>query len=135
METNESLVRKWLAAGDRGDLHELEHCLHPEVIVHAPFGLSADGLKEEEEVWKRAKAAVADLHHEVLEVVSGATTAAARVVVRGTLDGEFAGFTGKGVPFEADMAVFVHVYDGHIAGAWQVVDTGALERQLGPREG
>ena len=35
MNSNEELLRAWLAAGDRGDVDAFDRYLHPEVVVHA----------------------------------------------------------------------------------------------------
>jgi len=35
-----TVVFRWLAAGDAGDLDAFDELLHPDAIVHAPLGLS-----------------------------------------------------------------------------------------------
>lgn len=57
--------------------------------------------------------------------------AAARVVVTGTLIGEFAGISADGKSFVIDQVIFTHVKDGLIVEAWEIADTGSLLRQLG----
>ena len=57
--------------------------------------------------------------------------AAARVVVTGTLIGEFAGISAAGKSFMIDQVIFAHVEDGLIVEAWEIADTGSLLRQLG----
>jgi len=38
-----SIVERWFEAGDSGDLGRFEEVLAPDVVVHAPMGLSSRG--------------------------------------------------------------------------------------------
>ena len=127
---HEELLCAWLAAGDRGDVDEFDRYLHPNVVVHAPLGLSTTGVEAEKSVWADAKRAIPDISHAVQETLASDSTAMARVVVSGTLRGEFAGISAIGQSFEVDQAVVVHFRDGLIVEAWEIVDTGSLLRQL-----
>ena len=129
-EQNERLLRAWLAAGDRGDVDEFDHYLHPEVVVHAPLGLSTRGIEAEKAVWADAKQAMPDIRHDVQETIGSPSRAVARVVVTGTLDGDFAGISAAGKTFEIDQVVFAHLRDGLIVEAWEIVDSASLLRQL-----
>ena len=51
----EDMLCAWLAAGDRGDVDEFDRYLHPEVVVHAPLGLSTTGAEAEKAVWADGK--------------------------------------------------------------------------------
>jgi hypothetical protein len=42
-----SLLEKWLEAGDAGDVEAFDEYLHADVIVHAPLGLSTQGIARE----------------------------------------------------------------------------------------
>jgi steroid delta-isomerase-like uncharacterized protein len=131
MHSNEALLGDWLAAGDRGDVDEFDRYLHPDVIVHAPLGLSTQGVEAEKAVWANAKAAMPDICHDIQETITLESRAAARVVVTATLVGEFAGISAAGKSFMIDQVVFAHVEDGLIVEAWEIADTGSLLRQLG----
>ena len=130
MERHEELVRGWLAAGDDGDVDAFDRFLDPLVTVHAPLGLSATGIEAEKETWRKAKMAMPDLHHEIVETLCVGNTVAARAVVTGTLRGQFAGLVADGVPFEMAQAVFAHVQDDRIIEAWEIADTGGLIQRL-----
>jgi SnoaL-like protein len=67
---NEQLLFAWLAAGDRGDVEEFDRYLHPEVVVHAPLGLSTTGIEAEKAVWADAKRAMPEIRHEVQETMA-----------------------------------------------------------------
>jgi steroid delta-isomerase-like uncharacterized protein len=131
MEPSESVVARWLAAGDSGDVEAFADLLHDDVVVHAPRGLSSEGLDAEKQVWRDAVAAMPDLRHEVQEVVTDGNVEMARVVVTGTLVHDFAGVAGAGRSFRMDQAVICHLEDGKVAEAWEIADVGSLEDQVG----
>ena len=126
-----TLVERWLRAGDAGDLDAFDALLDPDVVVHAPMGLSSSGIAAEKAVWQDALTAMPDLRHEVQAVATSGTTVAVRTVVSGTLIGELAGIRGHGQRFRVDQAVFARVSGERIVEAWEIVDTAVLLRQLG----
>jgi len=69
VEDHSSVVARWLAAGDSGDVEAFDDLLHGDVVVHAPRGLSTEHLEAEKQVWRDAVAAMPDLRHEVQEVL------------------------------------------------------------------
>lgn len=131
MHSNEELLCAWLAAGDRGDVDEFDRYLHPEVVVHAPLGLSTTGVEAEKAVWADGKRAMPDIRHEVQETLGSESRAVARVVVTGTLKEAFAGIPATGRGFEIDQVVYAHFRDGLIVEAWEIADIGSMLRQLG----
>lgn len=127
----DSILERWFAAGDAGDLDAFDRYLHPDVVVHAPLGLSTEGPEAEKAVWRDALDAMSDLRHDIQEVISEGSTIAGRAVVTGTLRGDFAGIKANGKSFRIDQGLFAHVRDGKIIEAWEIVDTASLLRQLG----
>ena len=123
-----TLLERWLAAADAGDLDAFDRYLHADVVVHAPLGLSSTGIDEERAVWRVALEAIPDLRHEVQEVVTEGAATAARVVVTGTLVRAFAGVAPTGRPFRLDQVVFAHVRDGRAEEVWEIADVGVLLR-------
>ncbi|RNL75454.1 ester cyclase [Nocardioides marmorisolisilvae] len=124
----ESLIVRWLRAGDAGDVDAFDALLHDDVVVHAPRGLSTSSLEAEKQVWREAVAAMPDLRHEVQEVVRDGDVEMARVVVSGTLHQEFGGVAANGVPFRMDQAVICHLEDGKVREAWEIADVGAIDQ-------
>jgi steroid delta-isomerase-like uncharacterized protein len=124
-------LEDWFAAGDAGDFEAFTEFLHPDVVVHAPMGLSTTGIPAEQQVWRDALAAMPNIRHDLREVITAGDTIAARAVVTGTLERDFAGVKATGQSFEIDQALFAHVRDGKIVEAWEIVDTASLLRQLG----
>jgi predicted ester cyclase len=129
--SSSSLIAALFAAGDAGDLDAFGQYLHDDVIVHAPAGLSTVGLESERESWRKAKAAMPDIHHEFVDLFSSSTAEAGRSVVTGTMRGTYGGLSSAGRHFKIDQAVFAHIKDGKIAELWEIVDTTVLREQLG----
>ena len=122
-----TIVVRWLAAGDAGDLDAFDELLDPDVVVHAPRGLSTAGVAAEKAVWRDALAAIPDLRHEVREVLVDGDVEMARVVVTGTMRGDFGGIAATGKRFRIDQAVVVHLRGGRVVEAWEIADVGAVE--------
>lgn len=127
----ESLLEKWFAAGDAGDFDSFDDFLHPDVVVHAPMGLSTQGPEAEKKVWRDALRAMPDIRHEIQEVIGDGFMIAARAIVSGTLKGDFAGISANHRSFKVDQGLFAHAREGRIVEAWEIVDTASLLRQLG----
>ncbi len=127
---HETVVFRWLAAGDAGDLDAFDGLLHPDAVIHAPAGLSTTTAEQEKAVWRDALAAMPDLRHEVQEVVVEGDVEMARVVVTATLKEDFAGVTGTGRRFRIDQAVITHLRDGRVIEAWEIADVAALRDQV-----
>jgi ketosteroid isomerase-like protein len=130
MDLRQTVVFRWLAAGDAGDVDAFDDLLHPDVVVHAPAGLSTSSSEQEKAVWRDGNAAIAGLSHEVQEVVVDGDVEMARVVVSGALTSGFAGVEGRGGPFRIDQAVIVHLREGKVAEAWEIADMASLIAQV-----
>jgi predicted ester cyclase len=130
VEMRETIIYRWLAAGDAGDLDLFDDLLLPDAVIHAPRGLSTTSRDAEKTVWQDALAAMPDLRHDVQEVLAGRDLEMARVVVTGTMSAPFAGVQGSGRPFRMDQAVIAHMRDGRIEEAWEIADVAALDQQM-----
>jgi steroid delta-isomerase-like uncharacterized protein len=127
----ETVVFRWLAAGDSGDLDAFDDLLHLDAVVHAPAGLSTASAEAEKQVWREALAAMPDLRHDVQEVLVDGNVEMARVIVTGTLRETFGGVAGSGRSFRIDQAVITHLRDGKVVEAWEIADIAALRQQVG----
>jgi ketosteroid isomerase-like protein len=130
VDPSRTVVFRWLAAGDAGDDDAFDALLHPDVVVHAPAGLSTTSRDQEKAVWAQARAALGRLRHDVQEVVVDGDVEMARVVVTGTMAADFGGVEGNGRPFRIDQAVITHLRDGKVAEAWEIADIAALMTQV-----
>jgi predicted ester cyclase len=126
-----SLIAALFAAGDAGDFEAFDQYLHDDVVVHAPAGLSTVGLESERESWRKARAAMPDIRHEFVDLLSSSTREAGRSIVTGTMRGTYGGLSSEGRSFRIEQAVFAHVRDGRISELWEIVDTAVLREQLG----
>jgi predicted ester cyclase len=129
-DLSETVVFRWLAAGDRGEIDAFDDLLHPDVVVHAPAGLSTESAEAEKQVWREALAAMPELRHDVQEVVVDGDVEMARVIVSGTMQGDFGGIEGTGRSFRMDQAVITHLRDGKVEEAWEIADVAALRQQV-----
>lgn len=96
MDPRDTVVWRWLAAGDAGDFDAFDDLRHPDAVIHAPLGLSTTSADAEKAVWRDALAAIPGLRHDVQEVVVDGEVEMARVVVTGTMAAGFAGVEGSG---------------------------------------
>ncbi len=130
VDRRQTVVFRWLAAGDAGDLDAFDDLLHPDVVIHAPLGLSTTSAEDEKAVWRDALGAMPDLRHHVEEVVVDGEVEMARVVVTGTLTTSFAGVEGTGRSFRIDQAVITHLRHGKVVEAWEIADIAAVQAQV-----
>jgi ketosteroid isomerase-like protein len=130
MDPRETVIFRWLASGDAGDVDAFDELLHPDAVVHAPAGLTTKSRSDEKAVWRDAVAAMPDLRHDVQEVVANGAVEMARVVVTGTMARDFGGVEGSGRSFRIDQAVIAHLRDGKISEAWEIADIAALRSQV-----
>jgi len=126
MKPEDTVVWRWLAAGDAGDFDAFDELLHPDAVIHAPGGLSSTSREDEKVVWRDALAALPGLCHAVQEVVVDGDVEMARVVVTGTIVRDFGGVAGTGASFSIDQAVIVHLRDGKVAEGWEIADLAAV---------
>ena len=129
-DSRQTVVFRWLAAGDAGDFDAFDDLFHPDAVVHAPLGLSTSSVEEEKSVWADGVAAMPGIRHDVQEVVVEGDVEMARVVVSGTMASGFGGLSGTGHGFRIDQAVIVHLRDGKIVEAWEIADVTALQSQI-----
>jgi predicted ester cyclase len=128
-DRRETVVSRWLAAGDRGDLDAFDDLLHPGAVIHAPAGLSTHSAEGEKQVWRDALSAMPDLRHDVQEVVVDGDVEMARVIVTGTISAAF-GVAGSGRSFRIDQAVITHLREGKVVEAWEIADMAAVRQQV-----
>ncbi len=131
VDPRQSVVFRWLAAGDAGDFDAFDELFHPDALVHAPLGLSTTSVEQEKAVWRDALAAMPNIRHDIQEVLAEGDVEMARVVVTGTMGASFADIGESGRSFRIDQAVIAHLRDGKVIEAWEIVDSAALREQVG----
>ncbi|MEZ5226673.1 MAG: ester cyclase [Acidimicrobiales bacterium] len=131
MNTAETLIEAYVAAGDAADFDAFEHLFSADVVTHTPGDATVHGIAGQIEAWQAAHRGLDRLSHAVMAVVGSDVEAAARLRVSGVHTGNFLGVEPTGNQIEVDQALFIRVADGKIAEIWEVVDTSAGLRQLG----
>ena len=53
-DPQQTVVGRWLEAGDAGDFDAFDELMHADAVVHAPAGLSTTSADEEKTVWQEA---------------------------------------------------------------------------------
>lgn len=127
----ESILRSYLAAGDRGDYSGLARWLDEGVVTHSPGGTTTHGIAAQTAAWASAHAGLGNLRHDVQELVVGEGSVAARVLVTGVHRGDFLGVPATGRAICVDQALFARIESGRILQLWEVVDTARGLQQIG----
>jgi steroid delta-isomerase-like uncharacterized protein len=78
----------------------------------------------------KIRAAIPDLHNEIVELVVSDGRAAARLVYTGHHHGVLLGRRGHGASIRYEGAAFFRSGSGQLAAAWVLGDVDALRRQL-----
>lgn len=118
-----------VATGQNLDL--IDDLFAEDFVEHGPFGRETRGLAENREAFEAFLSAFPDIEATVENIVAEGDTAAMRVTLRGTHEGEFMGLEPTGESFEAQNMVFTRVADGKIAERWLQPDMLGMLQQLG----
>jgi steroid delta-isomerase-like uncharacterized protein len=117
---------------NQGRIDLVEELLHPEYINHSPgfpgLPLGRAGVKV---VVVTLRDAFPDLRYTIEDLVVGDDTVAARVRLRGTHRGEFAGIAPTGRSVEVQQMTFERFRDGRIVAHHRLTDELSWMRQIG----
>jgi predicted ester cyclase len=128
IEDSKSLYRhyvKVLAHPDR-----LDEVIAPDFVAHdlppgSPQGI--DGIR----AYRRAvMAAFPDQTAEIQDLIAERDRVSARLVLRCTHTGEFAGMKATGRKLEAEVYEIVRIENGKVAERWCLLDRASLMQQL-----
>jgi len=103
----------------------------PEAVEHTAFGRTVRGAEAIRDMLEGYTDAFPDFEARVEDIVASGDTAAMRVTLSGTHDGEFMGFAPTGNHVEVANMAFTRVEDGRIAERWTIPDTYGMLEQLG----
>jgi len=113
------------------NLDLIDEIFAEDFVEHGPFGQENLGIAEARASLSGYLDAFPDFEATVEDIVAEGDTAAMRVTLRGTHEGEFMGIAPTGNTFEVQNMVFTRVADGKIVERWLVPDTAAMLQQLG----
>jgi steroid delta-isomerase-like uncharacterized protein len=127
--TNEDVIRRMLAAGDKGDWSVVERIWSPDIVVH--FGATDLARPEALALLRSAYAAFPDMRHDVHDLIAIDDRVVLRGKITATHRGEFQGIPATGKEVTIGQIVIFRVADGRIVEYWEQADFLGLMQQLG----
>jgi ubiquinone biosynthesis protein len=128
-EANKALFRSFLDACNAGDSQAVWRLWAPNTVHHesaldcAPSDVYA--------LMSSFMYAFPDLRFEIEQLIADGDIVAARLVARGTQQGEFMGLPPSGQPVDVTIMAQVRIIDGRMVEHWNVIDEVHLMEQLG----
>jgi predicted ester cyclase len=117
----------------QGNLSVVDEICAPEYRLHAtlsgPEAIDRERLKELVASWRFS---FPDGEITVEDIVAEGDLVAARMLERGTHQGEFRGIPPTGRPVAYGSMTFLRVVDGRITDHWGLLDMPSLLEQIGP---
>ncbi len=139
-EENKAIVRRFLEAGDKGDLETLDELMAPDFVDHSLLpgqGSDHEGYKQAVTAYHTA---LSDLHLIIHDQVAEGDEVVTRWTARGTHQGEFFGVAPTGNHIEMS-GIQIDRFDesGKMVEEWPEYDLLGAMRQMGavsePRQG
>ena len=132
IKENEAIARRFEEAANTGNTADAADYIAPGFRQHGPgtpeTGTGPQGFKD---LINAYRTAFPDLHLTIDDMVVGEDKVAVRYRGRGTHRGEFEGIAPTGRQFETTGVDIVHIANGKITEAWQVVDSLAFWQGIG----
>ena len=131
VEENKAMVRRIIEeAVNKGNLAVIDEIMAPNYVYHFP-GMEIIGPDGFRQFATMMRTAFPDLNVTIDEIIGEGNLVAARLILRGTLKGEFMGMAPTGRKMEFPEAVFVLFEGGKEVEAWPYADTQSMFQQLG----
>jgi steroid delta-isomerase-like uncharacterized protein len=127
-ESNKEVVRRYVAAFNRGDTDALRDLFTPDAVIHGVLGSA--GLGEALPIWRELHAAFG-IALTVEEMVAEGDRVAVRYTERGTFAGPFRGKQPTGKSYELVAMEWFEFRGGRIHRRWGARDSAAQARQVG----
>lgn len=127
-----AVVRRWAALWSTENLASADRVFVRDVHDHRahPFH-DITGIEGEKQFIARVRAAFPDLRVDIEETVAEGEHVAARVMHRGTHQGDFLGIAPTGRPVTYEGTVIFRIVDDRITERWGTVDLFGILSQLG----
>ncbi len=131
-ERNRSAVRDLFErVWNNSQFERLSELWAPEVIVHFRGHPQGQTRSDVRQMITRYRAAFADLHYTVEDIVAESDRVAVRLTFRGTQRGEFFHVAPTGKQVTVSETMFFRLADGRIIEAWEEYDEYGMRQQLG----
>jgi predicted ester cyclase len=127
-ESNKEVVRRYVAAFNRGDEDALRGLFTPDALIYGVLG--AGGVEDAVPVWRELHAAFG-IALTVGEMIAEGDQVAVRYTERGTFAGPFRGKEPTGKSYELVAMEWFVLRDGRIHRRWGARDAAAQARQVG----
>jgi steroid delta-isomerase-like uncharacterized protein len=127
----EAVVRRWVAAWNRGDVEAAVALLSPAYVRHDANLPEVVGPEAEKQFMHGVLAAFAGLEIAAQAILADGDLVAARLVVSGRHVGEFLGIAATGQQVRFQSHEFFRVEGGKLAEQWVIMDVAGLLQQLG----
>jgi steroid delta-isomerase-like uncharacterized protein len=129
--SNLELVRAAFDAFNAGDLDACVEYAAPDLIIHlAELSNPLHGRDTWRQGAEMIRSAFPDLRAEIEDIFAAGDRVAARLVMRGTHEGDYLGISTTGRPVRYVSHEFYRVEDGLIGEEWICSDTASLFKQL-----
>jgi steroid delta-isomerase-like uncharacterized protein len=126
-----TLIQRYIDAWNTGDIDTFEELIAPDYVNHSPGVPDPEpgpaGLRP---IVEAMRAAIPDLHYELLHIVDGGELVAFHTRVSGTQTGHLFGQAPAGRHFSVEQMQIERVRDGMIVEHWRLTDEAAMARQL-----
>ena len=136
VEENKTLVRRWLAEIDRGNLEAVDELVSPDYVDHNPpipgFPPGREGLKQ---VNLLLHAAFPDAVHVIEEQIAEGDKVMTRVSGHATFTGEFLGYAPTGRVVQIGGVSVHRIVDGKLVEHWANADMASFMQQIGASPG
>ena len=127
-EEKKSLVAKYVAAFNRGDVEGICQCFTPDAVVYGVLGWGS--LDKARPIWQQLVTCFQiNLHIE--SIVAEDDIVAVRYAERGRSVASFRGLEPTGKPYEVVAMEWFEIRDGGIARRWGARDSAAIFKQIG----
>jgi steroid delta-isomerase-like uncharacterized protein len=127
----EELVRRFYAElWNRWDDAAVDEVLDEEFVFRGSLGDEVRGRDGFRRYRDKIRAAFPDFHNDVVDLVTGADRAAARLRYSGHHRGEVLGLAPTGARAVYEGAAFFTARDGRLRAVWVLGDVDGLRRQL-----
>jgi steroid delta-isomerase-like uncharacterized protein len=135
VQDNKTLIRRLIdEVANTGDLDRADALVDADSVDHAALATQAPGLAGFKQGVAMLRAAFPDLRIAIEEILADGDKVAARLTLRGTHRGPFAGLPASGKQATwAAMSIW-RIAGGKVVERWLLPDAPSLQRQLGQED-
>ncbi len=134
-EEHKETLRRFLEAGDAGNVDAFDDLIAEDVIDHQNFPGIPPGREGVKQVYGLLHQAFSNLKTEVDDLLAEGDRVVVRSRLTGIHTGEFLGVPASNKPVDVQAIDIIRFQDGKMAEHWGFWDTPALIQQIGAMPG